>query len=100
MGTGTGLRRAGGGHSLVVREPGCSLLHRGRTLVRQAKTGIKRDRSTTFRPDIRDGLPAGGVRGFIPVAPLLAEVTPSSGFIEGFFYTGFVLTLFGKRKVL
>ena len=62
--------------------------------MRQAKKGIKRDHSTTFRPDIRGGLPAGGDRGFIPVAPLLSEATLSSVFIGGFFYTGFVLSLF------
>jgi hypothetical protein len=94
MGTGTGMRRAGG-HISVGREAGCSpLAPRGRTLVRQTKKGIKRDHSTTFRPDIRGGLPAGGDRDFILVAPLLAEATPRSGFIGGVLYTEFVLCLF------
>jgi hypothetical protein len=67
--------------------------------VRQAKKGIKRDRSTTFRPDIRGGLPTGGDRDFIPFAPLLTEATPSSGFIGGFLYTGFVLCLFAVNRL-
>lgn len=84
------MRRAGE-HILIVCKPGCPLLHRGRTLVRQAKKGRRRDHSTTFRQVFGAIYLLIGILGFVP--PLLAGNLQGTGTISGPF-TGLLLGLF------